>query len=115
MNPRGHFPVGRAREVVRARSDGVCEKCGQARAVHWHHRLNRSQGGTWHPSNGLHLCLADHLLMDGANAELFDSGWRIKPWDKRLYSEIPVLHWQWGWVLLTDDGDYHLAERPEVA
>ncbi|MGW3992410.1 HNH endonuclease [Amycolatopsis sp. NPDC004772] len=114
MNPRGTFPIGKARTLVYARSSGACEKCGLRRAVHWHHRLNRSQGGTWHPSNGLHLCLEDHLLMDGSDDELFDNGWRIKAWDKRPYTEIPVLHWQWGWVTLDDLGDLHLTERPEV-
>jgi hypothetical protein len=105
---RASFPIGRGRKVVYLRSDGVCECCGVVRAIHWHHRLNRSQGGTWHPSNGLHLCLHCHLLMDGSDDELFDKGWRIKAWDQRPYNEIPVLHWQWGMVRLNDEGAYLL-------
>lgn len=114
MNPRGHFPEKRARITLWARSDGLCERCGLLPAIHWHHRLNRSQGGTWHPSNGLHLCLGCHKMMDGSEPVLFERGWRIKSYDKRPYSEIPVLHWNWGWITLDDLGDYHLTERPEV-
>lgn len=53
----------RGRDMVRARSGGVCEvqvRCRGARATEWHHRVNRSQGGTWCPSNGLHACSACH-------------------------------------------------------
>lgn len=114
MNPRGWFSETTARRRVYSRSNHACERCGLRRAVHWHHRLNRSGGGTWHPSNGLHLCVGCHKLMDGSEDVLFERGWRIKSWDKRPYSEIPVLHWQWGWVTLDDNGDLHLAERPEV-
>lgn len=108
MNPRGHFPIGKGRDLVYARSSGLCERCGLAHAVHWHHRLNRSQGGTWHPSNGYHLCLSCHALMDDSDPVLFDMGWRIKGWDKRPYSEVPVMHHAWGMVLLDDLGDIHL-------
>lgn len=110
MNPRGHFSVEKSRVIVYARSNGACERCGRARAIHWHHRLNRSQGGTWHPSNGYHLCLECHLLMDGGEDYLFEMGWRIKGHDKRPYSEVPVMHWQWGLVTLDDLGDYHQRE-----
>lgn len=107
MNPRGRFPEGEARTIVRARSGGVCEKCGRNEAIHWHHRLNRSQGGTWHPSNGLHLCLTCHLEMDGSDEELFANGWRIHSSDKRPYTKIPVKHWLHGLMLLDDRGDFH--------
>ncbi|GHG97426.1 HNH endonuclease [Amycolatopsis roodepoortensis] len=106
MNPRGFFPESEARTIVRARSGGLCEKCGQAEAIHWHHRLNRSQGGTWHPSNGLHLCLACHLEMDQADEVLFANGWRISGKDSRPYTEIPVTHWLYGRMLLDDLGDF---------
>jgi len=44
-----------ARKIIYARSGGVCEICGR-RAESIQHRTNRSQGGTWAPSNLLHLC-----------------------------------------------------------
>ena len=49
----------RARAVVRARSGGVCEVCGMARASNYQHRKNRSQcarSELWAPSNGLDVC-----------------------------------------------------------
>lgn len=48
-----------ARRIVRARSGGRCEArlpgCF-GRAHTFHHRLRRSQGGPWTPSNGLDVC-----------------------------------------------------------
>lgn len=49
-----------ARRLVRARSGGWCEPrladfC-LGRAMSFHHRLRRSQGGPWTPSNGLDVC-----------------------------------------------------------
>lgn len=114
MNLRGYCSITTGRKYVYLRSSGACERCGLRCAVHWHHRLNRSQGGTWHPSNGLHLCLGCHKMMDGSEPVLFERGWRIKSYDKRPYAEIPVLHWQFGWVTLDDHGVLHLTERPEV-
>ncbi len=45
------------RELVMARSMGRCELCGAVRdAMSMHHRMNRSQGGLWLPSNVPRLC-----------------------------------------------------------
>lgn len=44
-----------ARALVYARSAGRCEVCGRS-ADSYHHRQKRSQGGTWAPANGLHVC-----------------------------------------------------------
>lgn len=49
----------RGRAIVYARSQGACEACRRP-ATEWHHRQNRSQGGTWSPANGLHLCSYCH-------------------------------------------------------
>lgn len=46
----------RAVEFVEARSGGVCEACGAARASEVHHRKYRSRGGTDDVWNLLHLC-----------------------------------------------------------
>lgn len=50
------------RLIVYARSSGRCELCTR-NASEWHHRQNRSQGGTWAPANGLHLCLWCHQFI----------------------------------------------------
>lgn len=44
------------RAYVYARSQGRCEVCGIHGAHTFHHRLKKGQGGTWAPSNGLHVC-----------------------------------------------------------
>lgn len=45
---------------VSGRSMGWCEWCGKEQATEKHHRINRSQGGKWHPANIIDLCSADH-------------------------------------------------------
>jgi len=49
-----------ARRLVRQRSGGWCEVRLRGvclgRAMSFHHRLRRSQGGPWTPSNGLDVC-----------------------------------------------------------
>jgi hypothetical protein len=47
------------REAVPGRSGGRCEYCRGA-GTEMHHRIARSQGGLWAPSNILHLCHEDH-------------------------------------------------------
>ena len=46
------------RKLVSARSGGVCERCGAIRAAGKHHRVKRSQGGRWTPSNIVDLSRA---------------------------------------------------------
>lgn len=98
------------RQITYARSSGACEKCGLQRATEWHHRKARSQGGLWLPSNGLHLDHQCHMEITDTRAVFYDNGWLVKSWQNP--AEVPVLHHQWGLVLLTDDGDIHL-HRPE--
>lgn len=58
--PGAAFSETRGRTIARDRSGGICEvqKPGVCtyRAESMHHRKNRSQGGTWAPSNLLHTC-----------------------------------------------------------
>lgn len=49
------FTEERGRTIVMERSQGRCEVCGQ-QGLGVHHRLKRSAGGTWSPSNLLRLC-----------------------------------------------------------
>ncbi|OQO89904.1 hypothetical protein B1813_18865 [Saccharomonospora piscinae] len=103
-----------ARRIVRERSGDVCEVqlpgC-QGRAREWHHRRNRSQGGPWAPSNGLHLCHPCHRWITEHPAESYDEGWMVPSWDD--WEVIPVKTWH-GYVLLGDDGELtnHGQERP---
>ncbi|MGH9059727.1 MAG: HNH endonuclease signature motif containing protein, partial [Acidimicrobiales bacterium] len=75
----------RGRRVVRERSGKRCEirldtpRC-TGRAQDWHHRKNRSQGGTWAPSNGLAVCRSCHEAVTnthGRRPEFEDAGWVV--------------------------------------
>lgn len=97
----------KARRIVSERSGGVCEVqlsgvC-QGRAGEWHHRRNRSQGGTWEPSNGLHLCSGCHRWITEHPAESYDEGWMLRAghWPE----STPVRTWH-GYLLLDDAGDW---------
>lgn len=48
------------RDAVQNRSCGICETCGKQRATDMHHRIPRSVGGGWHPSNIVHVCRGCH-------------------------------------------------------
>lgn len=95
------------RDVVYPRAGGWCEiqlagVCA-GRAAQWHHRLNRSQGGTWAPSNGLHVCVPCHAYVtDGERAEAKAKGWAVAP-GVTPPAEVPVLR-RGEWVLLDDEG-----------
>lgn len=101
------------RGIVKIRSDGWCEICGEQRAETMHHRLTR-KFGPWSPSNIVHLCgdgtRGCHGRVTNTRTEFFEDGfgWLIHTWEKRVPSEIPFEHWQWGAVLLDDAGGYHL-------
>jgi hypothetical protein len=96
-----------ARKAVYGRSNGDCEiripvVC-TGRGEEWHHRKNRSQGGPWSASNGLHACRGCHATVTHPRAEYLSAGWCVQQW--QVPAEVPVkLHH--GWVLLNDQGDY---------
>lgn len=93
-----------SKRIVKARSGGVCEGCGQARANDWSHRVGEGVGGPWCPSNGLHLCrIACHGFIGAEPTAARDlRGWRLDSWDDPL--ELPARHWLHGFVLLDVDG-----------
>lgn len=93
------------KDVVRARSGGLCEACGMRRAESVHHRKNRSQGGTWDPSNLMHLCgdgtRGCHGWIGDFPDRARDLGWSVKR--DRVSAERAVRR-RGSWVLLADDG-----------
>lgn len=102
----------KARTVLYARSDGVCEVCSRARATNAHHRKNTSQGGLWTPSNLLHLCGSGTTGCHGhitTNPQISrDQGWAVPSW--RNPEEVPVWVARRGYVLLTNIGTYEALE-----
>ena len=94
----------RVADLIRQRSDGVCEGCGQRAATEMHHRRLKSRGGQNAVENGLHLCgWGNHTGCHGTahSGEGHELGWSVNSWaDPKL---VPVLYrgvMSW----LTDDG-----------
>ena len=57
-------PDRKGSKAVKVRSEGICEACGEQRAIHVHHKLGghgvRGRGPSALPENKLHLCLSCH-------------------------------------------------------
>jgi hypothetical protein len=99
------------RTIVAARSGGLCEICALAPAREWHHRKNRSQGGTWAASNGMHLCGADHAYITEHPEQAAANGWTVKSYEDPTTE--PVLR-RGKWMLLDDSGGVYAMDG-EVA
>lgn len=105
---------GIARKRVKARSGLKCEirllGCYRI-ALDWHHRKNRSQGGLWQASNGLHICRFCHSAVTNTNGNraLYEAnGWLVP--SHLVPADVPVLLPTGRTVWLDDDGRY-LPER----
>jgi hypothetical protein len=100
-----------ARRLVAARSQGVCEACGQRPASEWAHRVGKAQGGPWSADNGLHLCGPDgcHLWCHHNPEAARALGWMLLRSQDPL--TVPVQHARYGLVLLTADGGWTPVEE----
>lgn len=98
----------KARRIVKARSNGVCEICGGSQATDMHHRRNRSQGGQWAPENLMHLCHPHHMHITTHPAQAREQGWSVPSWA----DPATTLVWIYAreYVLLTPNGDYQAEE-----
>lgn len=81
--------------------DPVCETCGQRAATERHHRKNRSQGGTWTPSNILLICHQCHQWTTEHPTSAADMGWSVK--SHQTPSRVPVKVWYAEDLVLLDD------------
>lgn len=106
----------KVRELVAARSGGVCEKCGTQKATEQHHRTGRGMGSSraeWinQPSNLLHLCSSCHEDVTNTRGQrvfMETCGWIVPRNGTVKPAEVPVvLHH--GLVLLDDAGGYREA------
>lgn len=105
-----------ARRLVRERSGGVCEICGEQKATNFQHRKPKAHAGAWSASNGLDVCgmgnaFGCHGYLHQNPDMACENGWSVKSWDDE--SQVPVLTVQ-GWVFLGDEGQY-LDEPQGVA
>ncbi len=90
------------RAAVKVRSGGRCEIGSGCRGEEIHHRKNRSQGGTWCPSNLIHLCAAHHQHTTTHPAAARQQGWAV------LSTDDPARTAVWlagrGFTYLNPDG-----------
>lgn len=101
----------KVRHVVRERSGGRCEVCGNGVGIggQQHHRRPRGMGssiapGTNLPSNLLMLCTACHLHIESRRTWAYRQGYLVH----QGHDPATVLVWLWDGrcVYLTHDGGY---------
>jgi hypothetical protein len=99
------------RKLVYARSGGRCEAGCGSQAHEWHHRKARSLGGTWHASNGMHLCRYCHAWVGEHAIEAGSNGWYLGANENP--SAVPML--RFGVRVYVDDEGGWTAVEGEVA
>ncbi len=66
-------PDRKGSKVVRKRSEGICEACGERRAIQVHHKMMghgvRGRGPSALPENKLHLCQQCHAAAHAAKGK----------------------------------------------
>lgn len=100
----------RARRLVYRRSGGWCEACDRRAGAEWHHRINRSQGGLWCPSNGLHLCIPCHTYVTLHPRAARLQGWGLLPEQDTARARV-WLAARGTWCLLSTAGDVTELDR----
>jgi hypothetical protein len=104
----GAWTEARGRRVVYRRSGGWCETCDRAAGVEWHHRINRSQCGTWEPSNGLHVCRPCHDWIGWRPISAMERGWHLEPHEDPRTARVWLA--RRGWCLLSNPGDIDVLD-----
>ena len=97
------------RAAVKARSGGLCEIGSGCRGAEIHHRKNRSQGGTWCPSNLIHACRTHHLHVTTNPAAARQQGWAVRSTDDPARTAVWLAGR--GFTYLNPDGSTVPAER----
>jgi 5-methylcytosine-specific restriction protein A len=97
--------------LVKARSGGGCEKCGNAMAEQIHHRRPRASGGsrrsdTNSPANLLHICARCHAEIESHRNWGYVNGWLLQQHQDPTKVPVVLRH---GTVLLTDTGEVERA------
>lgn len=104
------------RTIVKARANHNCERCyihETIQGLTLHHRIKRSQGGPWLPSNCVMLCghgtagchgWVEHNP-DDANAE----GFHVRPWQPLSTAVL----YRGYWCLLDDSGGFTRVPTPQ--
>jgi hypothetical protein len=108
----------RARQLVAERASGVsggplCEGCLTARANDWAHRLHRSRGGLWCPTNGLAFCRDCHKFQHHRPVDAENIGWTVPSGVDP--ATVPVWLARWGSVYLLPDGGMEIAAHRDAS
>ena len=101
--------------AVWARDDGCCARCGKPlwesqRGTAWsvQHRLPRGRGGTNAVANLVLACgsatTGCHGWMESQREAAYLEGWLLRTGEDP--ARVPVRHWAYGRVFLTDTGGY---------
>ena len=99
------FSEDAGRLIVYTRSQRMCEVCRRP-ASEWHHRVNRSQGGSWSPANGLDLCRWCHQWVTERRTHALALGLAL-PAGSNPAAHPAWLHptmWWRGWWYADNDG-----------
>lgn len=120
VRPRDTGPDRTTRDLCAERDLYACVRCGRQLLTgpkSLQHRLARGLGGTSNaalsrPSNLIWLCGSAttpggcHLAAESRSEETRIGGWWVPSWQNP--ADVPVLHSQYGPVLLLDDGQVEL-------
>lgn len=103
----------KSRDVVRARDQRRCVRCGGA-GIDYHHRRRRGvvDSHTHEACNGITLCPVCHAWVH-ANPDVARAfGWIVTAWESNP-RVMPVSTFLWGWVELRCDGTLTLLSECE--
>lgn len=102
----------RSREVVAARDQGRCLRCGGMTGA-WHHRRSRRiiDAHTHCACNGVSLCITCHSWVHTHPNEARRSGWIVSAWVYPHDAKVQTV--QYGWVLLTCAGGFTLLHTQD--
>lgn len=95
------------RKIVKVRSNGICEICGQRNATDMAHRLAVSQGGKWQAANILHACRLCHSNNHDNPQNSFDNGWHLRSGSNPVEEKVKlsVSPFEKAWFFLNNSGE----------
>lgn len=120
--PRDGWTEALGRRIVTDRAaqpSGIpsCEACGETTGLHWSHRIARSRGGSWAPSNGVLLCLVAHGWAHTFPKLARSLGWHLNTHDAPAEAPVWLARPYPGWWLLDDGGlltPVHAEDHPDL-
>lgn len=103
----------KCRKIVKERSGGLCEICGQREATDMAHRLAVSQVGKWEPCNILHACRFCHSDNHDHPQRSFDNGWHLRSGSNPIECAVLLAgdSGEKGWFYLKNNGEKVLIDK----